>query len=205
MLKPKTYRRRAMPITTVTAPNIHHQFDQLGRRQLAIADGLMLLRETQAELARTQGTAAWWGHVAILANAVLVPLNVIVNAFELKTANSLYKTVVKAVYDEFAASGSRTSGGIQHALKLLKSAIVNELSRKAMTDQIPVANILVGLVEDSVALWQTIDTVSSGSREIGNASHRIRRNIQKAAAEIEKLGIRRADLYNLMQQRARIA
>ena len=185
--------------------NFAAQFQMLGRKQLAIQEGIDLLRNTQLDLSRARSAADAWGTVAVLANVTLIPLNVIVNAFELKGANSLYQSLVQQLYGKFAKSGTRLDGHAKAALSLLKTAIVDELKRKALTDYVPGVNILVGLAEDSLAAWQAIQLVDSGSREISARAADIERKIVAANQQLIQIGIKRADILSRLQVQARTA
>ena len=74
------------------------QFEILGSKQLAIQEGMDLLRQIQQELVRNKTAADVWGFTAVMANLTIIPLNIIVNAFELKAANSAYQSLVKFLY-----------------------------------------------------------------------------------------------------------
>ena len=185
--------------------NLAAKFQMLGSKQLAIQEGIDLLRSMQLDLSRTRSAADTWGTVAVLANVTLIPLNVIVNAFELKGANSLYQSLVRQLYGKFAKSGTRLDGHSKVALSLLKTAIVDELKRKALTDYIPGVNILVGLAEDSLAAWQAIQLVDSGVREMSARATDIEKKIVAANLQLTQLGIKRAEILSRLQVQARTA
>lgn len=141
-----------------------------------------------------------------MANVTLIPLNVIVNAFELKGANSLYQTVVQELARKFSASGTRLEDG--HAkmmLAMLKQAIVEDLKRRAMTDYIPGVNMLVGLAEDSYAAWQAIGFVETGNREIATLAAGLDQKVHAASHALMQLGIKRAEILEQLQRAARTA
>lgn len=181
------------------------QFQMMGRKQLAIQEGIDLLRNIQLELSRTRTAADAWGTIAVMANVTLIPLNIIVTAFELKGANSLYQSLVRQLYGKFAKSGTRLDGHAKVALSLLKTAIVDELKRKALTDYVPGVNILVGLAEDSLAAWQAIQLVESGSREISARVADIERKVVAANQQLIQLGIKSADILSRLQVQTRTA
>lgn len=172
------------------------QFQMLGRKQLAIQEGIELLRQLQVELSRTRATADVWGRVAILANVTLIPLNVIVNAFELKAASSVYQILVQQLYGKVAKSGTRLDGHGKVVLAALKEAIVGELKRKALTQYIPGVNILVGLTEDSLAVWQTIQQVQSGGREMSAQAMQVELKIIAANQQLVQIGVKRAEIVD---------
>lgn len=182
--------------------NLVTQFHMLGKKQLAIQEGIDLLRQIQMELSRTKSSADAWGMVAVMANVTLIPLNIIVNAFELKAANSLYQMLVHQLYGKVAKSGTRLDGHAKTALSMLKQAITEELKRKALTNYIPGVNILVGLAEDSMAAWQTIQLVGAGKQDIAAQAAAIERKISLANHQLIQLGINRADIHdNLLRIR----
>jgi hypothetical protein len=90
--------------------NLAHQFEVLGGKQLAIQEGINLLRQAQLELGRARVAADAWGMMAVMANLTIIPLNCIVNAFDLKAANTVYKIVVRQLYSKFGKSGTRWTG-----------------------------------------------------------------------------------------------
>jgi hypothetical protein len=183
--------------------NLAQQFEVLGRKQLAIQEGIDLLRQTQFELSSSRASADAWGMAAVMANVTLIPLNVIVNAFELKAANTVYQMLVHNLYGKFGKSGTRLDGHAKTALAMLKQAISDELKRKAMTEFIPGINILVGLAEDSLAAWQVIQLVGSGNSEITALASNIERKISAACHQLLQIGISRAEILGRLQTYSR--
>ena len=181
------------------------QFQILGRKQLAIQEGIDLLLSLRFDLSRTRTAADAWGTVAILANVTLIPLNIIVNAFELKGASSLYQILVQQLYGKFAKSGTRLDGNAKIVLSLIKQAITDELKRKALAQYIPGVNIIIGLAEDSMAAWQTIQLVESGAREITARAIDIDRKIIAANHQLIQLGIKRAEILSRFEVNVRTA
>lgn len=185
--------------------NLAKQFSILGHRQLAISEGVDLLRQAQLDLSRARASANTWGTIAVMANVTLIPLNCIVNGLELKAANTAYQVVVRQLYDKFAKSGTRAEGYAKTGRSLLKQAIVQELTRKAMKDMIPGVNILVGLAEYSLAAWQAIQQVEAGNREITAQAARLQATISVATSQLLQIGIKRAEILARMQLTARTA
>lgn len=185
--------------------DLAHQFEMFGRKQLAIQEGIDLLRNLQFDLSRTRSAADVWGTVAVLANVTIIPLNIIVNAFELKAANSLYQILVRELYGKYAKSGTRLDGHAKVVLLAVKQAIVAELKRKALTDYVPGVNIVVGLAEDSLAALQAIQLVESGSREMSARASDIERKIIAANGQLIQIGIKRAEILARLQIQARTA
>jgi hypothetical protein len=185
--------------------NLVHQFDILMNKQLKISDSIKMMREIQVDLGKSMRTANAWGFTAVIANAALVPLNVIVNAFELKKANSLYQLAVRKVYDKFGKSGSRTDGASGEVLSMLKKAVIAELTIKGLTDYIPGVNIMVGLAEDSLALWDAVEAVDSGSQEMRQLAKNIEGKIASLNRELMKLGVQSSDILDRIRMYSRTA
>lgn len=185
--------------------NLAQQFAILGKKQLAVHEGIVLLREAQADLARSSKLAEVWGTIGVFANITLIPLNVIVNSYDLKGVNGLYQTLVRALYAEFAKSGSRGDGHIMMVLAALKKAIIQELTRQAKTDLIPGVNILIGLAEDAMVAWQTVQMTQAGSSERVALSRAIEQKITLANRQLMQMGIERAEVLGRLQLRARTA
>lgn len=156
-----------------------------------------MLKDAQQDLIRARNSAEAWGVVAVMANVTLIPLNCIVNAFGAGTANSVYQTVVRSVYDKFSKSGTRLqSDKVKTTLSLLKTAVAAELKRKGLASQIPGANILIGLAEDSYAAFETLQTVQTGSRDIAAQEAALLRQIKRLETELRKFGIQEAGLLD---------
>jgi hypothetical protein len=183
--------------------NLAQQFDRLGRRQLAIQEGVALLQQARGELRTNVAAANVAGMVAVLSNVALIPLNCIVNAFELKKAQTAYHAAVRFLYDKFAKSGTRADGHAKTVLEALKSAIAAELRAKGMAELVPGVNILVGLAEDSIAAFQTVTMVSGGQNEMSRLQAELDRRISLATRELLAIGVRRAELLDRLSQRAR--
>ncbi|MBI5276012.1 MAG: hypothetical protein HY854_06075 [Burkholderiales bacterium] len=179
--------------------NLAHQFQRLGSKQLAIQEGVQLLRQLQNELASVRATADAWGTTAIIANVTIIPLNIIVNAFELKAANGLYQSLVRQLYGKVGKSGTRIDGSWKTALGLLKQVALEELKKKGMSQFVPGVNILVGLSEDSLAAWQAIQLVQTGNQEIHTQAQSIERKIAAAIGQVLEIGVRRAEILERMQ------
>jgi hypothetical protein len=179
--------------------NLAMQLQVLGRKQLAVGEGLALLRDIRRELLAHSRSAEAWGSTAVLSNLVLIPLNVIVNSFELGAVNSLYQRVVREVYDRFSASGTRTDGHLATALSILKTSIQQALTAKGLTQHVPGANILVGLAEDSLATWQALDQVQSGRSEMLSRLRHLDHQILRAEQQLVQLGIQRAQVLDRLR------
>jgi len=186
--------------------NLYHQFDQLGKRQIILQEGIELMKKVQLDFKQEKANASAWGFTAVMANVVLVPLNCIVNAFELKTANDIYKTLVKEAYSKFSKSGSRIKNdNVKTSLSILKKVATDTLKTKGMTAYVPGVNILVGLAEDSVAAWEAISLVSEGEKDLKNVAGMIERNITRTTNQLMDLGKLRSDIHDSIEQMERTA
>ncbi len=185
--------------------NLADQFDLLGRKQLAIQEGIHLLEMLRGDLSRSRASADAWGVAAVMANVTLIPLNVIVNAFELKAANTAYQAFVRALYGKFGKSGSRIGGPASQAFSLVKDAIIDELKRRALTEFVPGVNILVGLAQDSFAAWKVMQTVASGGHEMAMLASQLESKIANANRQLVQIGIRRAEVLARIGQFIRTA
>jgi hypothetical protein len=189
----------------VIGMNAMQQFDMLAMKSLAVQEGIDLLRQEQANLIRARSAANAWGTVSVMANLTLIPLNVIVNAFQLKAANSLYQHLVRQLYGKVASSSTRIDGSSKLALSLVKQAVTEELRRKALTAYVPGVNILVGLAEDSLAAWQAVQVTTAGSAETAAMLARLERTIAVANQQLVQIGIRLAGELERGQLRTRTA
>lgn len=185
--------------------NYVQKFEMLGRRQLEIHEATIMLQQIQDELSSHPTFATAWGATAVLANAVIIPLNVVVNAFELRAASSAYQMLVRQLYGKFGKSGSRVDGHAKTALSLLKQGIISELTRKSLTTYVPGVNIIVGLAEDSLAALQAAQLVNVGNSEIALLAASLNARISAANHQLIQLGARRAEILALMQLRERTA
>ncbi len=126
--------------------------DKLKRRQIAYNEGLHLLQMTRSELIKDISGADGWGLVAVLSNATLVPLNIIVNTFLPFTPTSKLQKVIKFVYDKKAGSGTRgQTSDAKEAIKIAGSVgkeAVDYLAKGGLGEYIPGVRILVGLAQD---------------------------------------------------------
>jgi hypothetical protein len=180
-------------------------YDKLVTRQLIISEGIMDLEEIQKDLNSNVSSAQFWGNLAVVMHAALIPLNVIVNAFEVKAATSIYQTLVKNVYAKFAASGSKTQGPSKAVLDILKKTVTDHLKSQGLKEYIPGVNILVGFAQDSIALYQVSMEVKNGSSEQDNLTRKMNNSIEKAKKELMKLGVERAYMHQQMGRISSVA
>jgi len=179
---------------------------KITNQQLAVGAGLDAMREARVQLQKDIASGQFWGGVAIFTNAVLIPLNVVVNAFEVGAAASLYQALAKEAYSQFSKSGTRIDNSkVKTGLKVLKKALVDTLASKGLKHYIPGVNILVGLGEDSFALFETASTVKEGSQEMRQILRQVDAKIAEANGQFLKLGIELDRLLTELQRRARTA
>ncbi len=112
---------------------------------------------------------------------------------------------MRTLYAGVAASGTRSDGYANVVLSSLKSVIGSELKRKAMGDFVPGVNILIGLAEDSLAAWKSIEMVGSGAAEMSTLANSLDTKIAAARKELERLGRDPANTVTEAQRAARTA
>lgn len=192
------------PINPAPSPNFSQVFHKMSQRQLVAGAGLEAMRDARNQLQKDIASGKMWGGVAIVANALILPLNIIVNAFEVKTATSLYQAIVKEAYAKFSKSGTRIdSTTIKTTLNLLKKATVDTLTSRGLKQYIPGVNILVGVAEDGFALYQVASHVQEGSNEMRQLMRQMDVKIQTALREYLKIGIEMDRLLTELSIRAR--
>lgn len=197
----------AQPAAAVQGPkNLGAIFQKLSQRQMAVSGGLEALRTARAELKQDIATGQFWGGVAVFANAMLMPLNVIINASGAKGVTTVYQAVVKEVYAKVAKSGTRIDNNkVKTSLALIKKATVEALTAKGLKQHIPGVNIIVGVAEDGFALIETARTVQDGSKEMRDLLRQMDAKIDASYNSYIKIGIEMNRLLTEMQTRARTA
>lgn len=178
--------------------DLYQQFCLVEKKELIAQEGLEMLKELQQDLSRNIAWANIVGTTAVIANLIIVPLNCIINAFGMKKAKGLYQKVVVILYDSFGKSGSRLdiNQTLEQLISCIKTWLLAELTGRGLVDYIPGVNIIVGLAEDSATAFQTVTMVDSGSAELRRIESRLNRSIDKANAELAKLGIKKAELLD---------
>ncbi len=168
-----------------------------------------MLRMTRAELVKTIDGADGWGLAAVLSNAALVPLNIIINAFAPGSPTSLFQSVVKYVYEQKAKSGTRgESNDAKQAIKVAGEIgkVATEYAKKrGMANMVPGISILTGLAQDSIALMDVANLVSEGQKEMRHHLRALDTKINETLKSIETIGIERALVHDAMDQRSRTA
>lgn len=174
--------------------------EKLRRRQVAYQEGIHLLRMTRAELIKDISTADNWALAAVMSNAVLVPVNIIVNTFLPFTPVSKFQKIVQFVYDQTAASGTRaqseSSKDVMDELGKLGKETTDYLTKNALGEYAPGVRILVGLAQDSIALMEVAKQTSDGQSEMRKQLHAIDRKIGAFFTIMGQLGIERALLHD---------
>jgi hypothetical protein len=185
-----------MPQSSAPAPfpivssNLAGIFDKLAKRQRVIGEGLDAMRAARTQLQKDIASGQKWATVAVLSNAVLLPLNIILNAFDVGAVVSIYQAIVKELYAKLARSGTRIDNSIaKQSLALIKKAVADELKRKGLTNYVPGVNIIVGLAEDSFALMEVMSTVAEGGRETAALMRQMDSKIGQAMNEFIRLGV----------------
>ena len=124
----------------------------------------------------------------------------IVNAFEVKPAASMYQALVqvfvRAAYEKTSASGTRLEGSAKPFLDAFKKATVEHLKKKGLTEYIPGVNIIVGLAEDSVAMFQVANKVTTGGAEMQRLAAQLERKLEATLRELNALGVQRARILS---------
>lgn len=175
-------------------------------REHAAKEALELLDQIEKDLEDSSGRARLWGQLAIFCHAMLVPLNCIVNAFQLGKARTAYQIAVRLIYDQFAKSGKQTESKAAKAiLESFREAITAELKRRGLADQVPGVNILVGFALDAIALLEVADKYQKGSAEVSGQLQSLRNQMRAARSVLGKLGVERGHLLEAAAQRGRIA
>ena len=179
--------------------NDMHQFQMLMRKQLAIQEGIEMLKQIKTELVGIEAIGNIWGAVAVTCRAVMIPLNVIVNAGQLGTAKRMLGVLgeqVAKTYQKHGASGTGLDGSLKSwegiaklTLSTLKAGAVAELKQKGLTHYVPGANILIGLSEDSLALAFAMQSIKEGNVEFRMAAQRQQAQLTRMERELVSLGI----------------
>lgn len=198
--------RPTSPSTPQQPQNLSATFQRLAQKQMAVSAGVAAMREARKALETDMQQARFWGNIAVFANAAMLPLNLMINAFQAKAAVSAYQVVVKELYAQLGKSGTRMeSGAIKTSLSVIKKATVEALKSKGLTGYVPGVNMLVGFAEDSVALFQTASTVRDGSNEMRQLMRQMETKIADAEQTFLRIGIEMDRLLTEMQRRARTA
>ena len=178
-----------------------HEFQVLMRKQLAIQEGIKMLEQIKTELVGIETMGTVLGAVAVTCRAVMIPLNVIVNAGQLGTAKRMLGVLGEqvskvAIYQRHGASGTGLGGSLKSwegvaklSLSTLKAGIVAELKQKGLMHYVPGANILIGLSEDSLALAFAMQAMKEGGAEFRMAAQKQQGQLARMERELVSLGI----------------
>ena len=167
----------------------YSKYKMLSQKQMLQGDLVATLEEINNQLANDLHSGRAWGEVAVVSLAVLVPLNAILNAFEMKAPASMFEMFVKKAYEKFGKSGAHTEGNAKKALDAAQGIAVSFLKVKSK-EMIPVVNILFGLAQDSVAFYQAASNLQLADSEGKEYASNIQSQIFRAKNEILKSGIK---------------
>lgn len=182
------------------------RYQILIRKKVAAREGIEMARQNLAEFERNQGMANVFGNIALAAQATILPLNIIINAFPAAgKAKSVYERFARGIYERFGASGTRVEGGGADALGELKRVLEAEFTRAKMLEMVPVVKIFTGLAEDGMALMQTAEMVGRGSIEARDSRNRLQRAIQQYRQDLARLSQQQINLLQSAETRARTA
>jgi len=161
----------------------------------AFQGGVQDLEKVRQELNVNVDAANAWGVTAVMANLVILPLNIVVNALEAPKAKTIAQRAAAWAYSKYGKSGTRTSGDPKEASDLVgqfRDVINAELKKEKLVEYIPGVNIIVGAIQDSIAAWQTVDMVNSGSAELKKLQQSVQSNIAKMKKSLQDL----QDIYD---------
>ncbi|HKK18751.1 MAG TPA: hypothetical protein VJ952_08730 [Opitutales bacterium] len=179
------------------------RYQVLSKHVVTAREGLAMARQNLSEFERNQSISSVMGNIALAAQATILPLNIIINAFPgAGKAKSIYEKFARVLYERFGASGTRVEGKTADLLGELKRVLEAELTRKKMVDYVPVVRIFTGLAEDGMLLMQTAEMMereSTGTRELRN---RLQRDIQKYRLDLARLSQQRIQLLERAEIRA---
>ena len=114
------------------------RFWQIGQRQLALQEGLDLLRQAELELLRDMAGADRWAFVALAAHACQVPLNVVVGGLQLGALRPVFDGFGHALRAAVTAlSGEeRSLGPAEVEAALLDRAGTRRCFRRVTDDEV---------------------------------------------------------------------
>lgn len=181
------------------------QFQKIGNKQLVFQQAVEFLEEVESELRLHQAGAKFFADVEFwLSVAALIP-NLIINASSGGAAKSLKQLTIKMTYEAVAIFNSPFGQQPKFMLHALQKKFAAELTHKKMGDYIPVVNILLGFVEDVLAILEASQRKLNVDKESSMQLWQIQSNISSAKRELVQLGIRRGLHIDAMQRRARTA
>lgn len=186
--------------------SLSDDFAVLSKKEITLREGIDMLDGIRADLMLASDRAEVWGQVNVMANVVLVPLNCIVNAFELKGAGTLYQVLVKALYDRYAKSGTRNGDSkVAGLIGDLRRMVVEDLLRRALTEYVPGVNIIFGLAQDSLAAYRSMQLLQDARIEQRALVLRLDTQLAGLSSELRGIGIRKAQLFDRAQKLLRTA
>lgn len=181
------------------------QYHRVVRNQ-QLQEGLL---ETYERVGVELGDAAagmkTWGNVAVVSNAIILPLNVIINAMNAPNPRSLYQRLAMKLYEKSGASGTRSEGQATALLEAIKGAVVDELGSRGLKDHVPGVRIIFGFAQDAMALYESAVMVEEGSSEMKQQIAALHRRLEETKLTLMKLGIERAWLHEMLEPLTRTA
>ncbi|GEM_PF-2430660 len=179
------------------------RYQILIRKKVAVREGIEMARQNLAEFERNQATANVFGTIALAAQATILPLNIIINAFPAAgKAKSVYERFARGIYEQFGASGTRVEGNTADLLGELKRVLEAELTRKKMHDMVPVVKIFTGLAEDGMALMQTAQMIERESAGMPQLRNQLETQVRKFRLDLARLGQQQIQLLEQAKTRA---
>lgn len=182
--------------------NPYQNFEISLKKQAAFQDGIAMMEKAQMDFRMERSAANVLGIAAVTCNAALIPLNVILTAFDLKAAANSFKGLTKFSYDiynNYSASGTRIDNTVvKHSLSEIKIIAANQLAKNG-SQYIPGVNILIGLAEDTIALAESMLTVKKGNLEMSILNANVETKITQMKRQLTSLGVESADLLKQMQ------
>lgn len=187
--------------------DLKRQEEKLRLRQIALNEGLHLMKLNRAELTRNIDSANKWGAIAIISDVILIPLNIIVNS--ISPTNPAY--LIKDAFDYYDKLKSLSNGEINLsradtvslAIDKLEDYLKRELTKRGATSHIPGVRILAGLSKDAVGLIDKVVSIQEGGRELPQLLKMFDRNLEETIRKIEQAGIERALVHDLIDKQNR--
>lgn len=185
--------------------DLGQQFLLLEKRQFAMKEHISVLHQIRKDFESSASWSRFFGMSAVILNATLIPLNAIINAFNIKAAKGLYQKIVYYLYDEFGKSGTQNESYVTNLFAMAKSIIVSYLSKERLTDYIPGVNIILGFVEDTITLFKTVSDYNEGMQELQLIRQNLDRNLHRAIQELTNIGIKLGQIFDRAEVYTRTA
>src|SRR6056297_495641 len=179
------------------------RYQVLSKHVVTAREGLAMARQNLSEFERNQSISSVMGNIALAAQATILPLNIIINAFPgAGKAKSIYERFARGIYEQFGASGTRVEGNTADLLGELKRVLEAELTRKKMVDYVPVVRIFTGLAEDGMLLMQTAEMIERESAGMPQLRNQLETQVRKFRLDLARLGQQQIQLLEQAKTRA---